>query len=101
MRFNDVSWHRQFDGIWACASLLHVPPASFPDVASQLAGALRPGGGWYMSFKLVQGERLAEGRLFVDHTEMTLRSALCGLPVEFVDAWQLPTCGRGTKTSAG
>jgi hypothetical protein len=101
MRFNDVSWHRQFDGIWACASLLHVPPASFPDVASQLAGALRPGGGWYMSFKLGQGERLAEGRLFVDHTEMTLRSALCGLPVEFVDAWQLPTCGRGTKTSAG
>jgi hypothetical protein len=54
-----------------------------------------------MSFKLGQGERLAEGRLFVDHTEMTLRSALCGLPVEFVDAWQLPTCGRGTKTSAG
>jgi hypothetical protein len=52
MRFNDVSWRNQFDGIWACASLLHVPAASFPDVASRLVGALRPGGAWYMSFKL-------------------------------------------------
>ena len=88
MRFGDVSWHRQFDGIWACASLLHVPAASFPDVALRLVGALRPGGAWYMSFKLGEGERLVEGRLFVDYTEATLRSALTGFPVEIVQAWQ-------------
>jgi hypothetical protein len=88
MRFNDVSWHRQFDGIWACASLLHVPSASFPDVASRFVGALRPGGAWYMSFKLGTGERRVDWRLFVDHTEATLRSALSGLPVDVVDAWQ-------------
>ena len=88
MRFNDVSWHRQFDGIWACASLLHVLSASFPDVASRLVGALRAGGAWYMSFKLGEGERLAEGRLFVDYTEATLRAALTGLPVDVVEAWQ-------------
>jgi SAM-dependent methyltransferase len=88
MRFDDVWWHRQFDGIWACASLLHVPSASFPDVASRLVGALRAGGAWYMSFKLGEGERLAEGRLFVDYTEATLRAALTGLPVDVVEAWQ-------------
>jgi hypothetical protein len=32
-----------------------------------------------MSFKLGEGERLAEGRLFVDHTEATLRRAMSGL----------------------
>jgi hypothetical protein len=41
-----------------------------------------------MSFKLGEGERLAEGRLFVDHTEATLRSALSRLPVSFVESWQ-------------
>jgi SAM-dependent methyltransferase len=87
MRFDDVSWRGEFDGIWACASLLHVPLASFPDAASRLAGALRAGGAWYMSFKLGKGERLAGGRLFVDHTEATLRSALSGLPVEIVGDW--------------
>ena len=29
MRFEDVAWKGEFDGIWACASLLHVPLASF------------------------------------------------------------------------
>jgi 2-polyprenyl-3-methyl-5-hydroxy-6-metoxy-1,4-benzoquinol methylase len=43
-RFEDVEWRGEFDGIWACASLLHVPEASFPTVAARLAGALRPGG---------------------------------------------------------
>ena len=88
MRFNDVSWHREFDGIWACASLLHVPAASFPNIALRLVDALRPGGAWYMSFKLGEGERLAEGRLFVDQTEATLHSALSRLPVGFVEYWQ-------------
>jgi SAM-dependent methyltransferase len=88
MRFNDASWHRQFDGIWACASLLHVPSASFPDVASRLAGALRTGGAWYMSFKLGKGERRVDGRLFVDHTEETLGTALASLPFDVVEAWQ-------------
>lgn len=26
MRFEDVAWREEFDGIWACASLLHVRP---------------------------------------------------------------------------
>jgi hypothetical protein len=88
MCFEDVAWRGEFDGIWACASLLHVPSATFHDVASRLADALRPGGARYMSFKLGDGERQAGGRLFVDHTEATQRSALSGLPVNIVEAWQ-------------
>jgi len=87
MRFEDVAWRGELGGIWACASLLHVRSAAFPDVAARLAGALQPGGAWYVSFKLGAGERMAEGRLFVDHTEETLRCALAGVPVEIVEAW--------------
>jgi 2-polyprenyl-3-methyl-5-hydroxy-6-metoxy-1,4-benzoquinol methylase len=87
MRFEDVIWRAEFDGIWACASLLHVSPKTFPSVASRLAQALRPGGAWYMSFKLGTGERSAAGRLFVDHTAMSLRAILSTLPLTIVETW--------------
>ena len=32
MRFEDLVWRAEFDGIWACASLLHVPSADFAEV---------------------------------------------------------------------
>ncbi len=40
-----------------------------------------------MSFKLGEGERIAQGRLFVDHTEETLRRALKNVPVRVVEEW--------------
>ena len=72
MRFQDLRWRNEFDGIWACASLLHVPTTSFTDVGGTLAMALRPGGAWYMSFKLGHGQRDVAGRLFVYHNVETL-----------------------------
>ncbi|MBN2885897.1 MAG: class I SAM-dependent methyltransferase, partial [Chromatiaceae bacterium] len=36
LRFEDVSWRECFDGIWACASLLHVPLAGLPEVLRRL-----------------------------------------------------------------
>jgi SAM-dependent methyltransferase len=65
MPFHDVQWRNEFDGIWTCASLLHVPAASFADIAMRLVGALPPGGAWYMSFKFGRGERTAGGRLLL------------------------------------
>ena len=85
--FDAVAWHAAFDGIWCCASLLHVPQAAFPDVAARLLAALRPGGAWYLSFKHGEGEHGRWGRLFVDHTEVTLRAALSPLPVQLLDLW--------------
>ncbi len=87
MPFDEVAWRGEFDGVWACASLLHVPRHGFEAVGRRLADALRPGGAWYMSFKLGTGERRAGGRMFVDHTEASLRAALEALPVEVVEVW--------------
>jgi SAM-dependent methyltransferase len=87
MRFEDIQWQNEFDGIWTCASLLHIPRASFTDVATRLAVALRPGGAWYMSFKLGTEERAAGGRLFVDYDEETLRLSLEATPIEIIETW--------------
>jgi 2-polyprenyl-3-methyl-5-hydroxy-6-metoxy-1,4-benzoquinol methylase len=36
MRFQELNWQNEFDGIWACASLLHVPQTSLTGVATRL-----------------------------------------------------------------
>ena len=87
MRFEDVDRQHEFDGIWACASLLHVPLALFSGVADQLVTALRSGGAWYMSFKLGVGERHAGGRYFADHTEETLFPLLAKAHTKLAELW--------------
>ena len=38
-----------FDGIWACASLVHLPTSDMLDVLGQLGMLLRPGGKLFVS----------------------------------------------------
>ena len=56
-RFDEVDEIAQFDGIWCCASLLHVPLDAMPATLDRLWRALRPGGVLYVSFKHGRGER--------------------------------------------
>lgn len=65
-RFDQVGEIARYHGIWACASLLHVPSTELPAIFERLWRALTPGGVFYCSFKWGQGERLQEGRLFTD-----------------------------------
>lgn len=43
-RAEQIAWESAFDGIRACASLLHVPAAHIGAVFRRLGGALNPGG---------------------------------------------------------
>lgn len=89
MRFEDVTEVERYDGIWCCASLLHVPLAELPGVMAQLAKALKPGGVWYLSFKYGCGEREKDGRRFTDMDESGFAEFLSGLSgVEVMDSWQ-------------
>lgn len=73
MTFEDFSWDRKVDGIWACASLLHVRPENLPDALSRLLGALKPQGVVYCSFKHGAQQRLIHGRYFNNMTDRTLQ----------------------------
>ncbi|RYZ42609.1 MAG: class I SAM-dependent methyltransferase [Myxococcaceae bacterium] len=75
-RAQKVNAEDTFDGIWACASLLHVPASETPAVLARLARALRPGGVLYVSYKLGRGERVEDGRFFHDLTEEAVRRLL-------------------------
>lgn len=79
-RFQEVDWTDTFDGVWACASLLHVPRTELPAVLHRLARALKPGGILYASFKYGAGERDSEGRQFTDLDEPALAEILSAVP---------------------
>jgi SAM-dependent methyltransferase len=87
-RFQDVDWQGRFDGVWACASLLHVPRVELPDVLRRLARALKPGGVLYASFKHGRGEREHAGRRFTDLDEAGLDALLRAVPgLALVERW--------------
>lgn len=78
MRFENFVWEHPFEGIWACASLLHVAAEDLPAVINRLATHLTHGGALYLSFKLGTGERVKDGRRFTDLTEDSLATLLDG-----------------------
>lgn len=71
-----------YDGIWACASLLHVAREQLPEVMNQLQRALRPGGLLFASFKYGDGERkdVQDGREFTDMNEQRVAELLAAAP---------------------
>ena len=88
LRFEDFRQPPIFDGIWACASLLHLPESVIPGCIGRLWAALKPSGAFYLSFKYGQGERTKDGRHFTDATEERLRHWLKDLPeVADLDLW--------------
>lgn len=78
------------DGIWACASLLHVPRSDLVLTLAHLTAALVSGGVLYASFKWGWGERVdADGRHFTDLDLTELARLLDSLPhLQLVEYWQ-------------
>ncbi|HDS6503405.1 TPA: class I SAM-dependent methyltransferase [Enterobacter asburiae] len=77
--FSELNCKAQYDGIWCCASLLHVPSSELPAVMQKLADALKPGGVWYVSFKYGNGERVQGERRFTDLDEEGLRMGISNI----------------------
>ena len=69
MLFQELSVINKYDGIWACASILHLPWSELADVMRKMQAALKTNGIIYTSFKYgtFSGER--NGRYFTDMTE--------------------------------
>lgn len=58
-----------YDGVWACASLLHIPKAKMQTVMKKVVDALKPGGILYLSLKEGATERWDKrGRFLSDYS---------------------------------
>ncbi len=90
LRFEDLFFEAEFDGVWACASLLHLPQSELIDALFRLQRALTLGGVLYASFKTGAGERIDEhGRFYTDQNEQSLRKVLAqATDLRVLEMWQ-------------
>ena len=58
--FRDLAFENCFDGVWACASLLHVPRDSIKDILARIYRALACSGVLYASFRRTKESEPAE-----------------------------------------
>ena len=76
LRLQEIAFQDEFDGIWACASLLHVPLDELPDVFRRLHRALKNKGVLYASFKYGSGSICKQGRQFTNMNEKDFASQI-------------------------
>ena len=88
LSFEAADFENEFDGIWACASLLHIPRQELSAVFGVLGKALKYDGILYLSFKHGNCERTENGRYFNDLDEVALRSIFSDDPrLEILKVW--------------
>lgn len=74
MGFQDLTAKNKYDGVWACASLLHVPSVELSDCIQKCMQSLKPNGILYASFKHGTDEITDnKGRYFNNITAETIQ----------------------------
>lgn len=81
MDFNDV-----FDGIWACASLVHIPSDKIDGILQIIINGLKINGILYMSFHYGEFEGVRDERYFTDYRTRSLKELVMRqVNVELID----------------
>ena len=81
--FNELDEIDKYDGIWACASILHLDRDDLIDVFNRIARALKDNGILYTSFKYSEFEGMRNGRYFTDFTIESFNEFQTNIP-EFI-----------------
>lgn len=69
MLFQELDEQGSYDGVWACASILHLKHSELPDVIDRIIKSLKQGGVFYASFKYGDFEGDRNGRYYTDMNE--------------------------------
>jgi 2-polyprenyl-3-methyl-5-hydroxy-6-metoxy-1,4-benzoquinol methylase len=88
LSFDQVIFNNEFDGVWACASLLHVPRTKATEIVSRLVNALKSGGMIYASLKRGSGQQAMKGRMYTFYDDASLRKLLSSVDdLELIRLW--------------
>lgn len=88
MMFNELDENELYHGIWACASILHLPRPELADVMNRMIRALRRDGYIYTSFKYGNFEGYRNERYFTDFTESSFADFINDIPGgEIAEEW--------------
>ena len=88
MLFEEFDDQDSYDGIWACASILHLPKKDLLSVFYKMNKALKENGIIYASFKYGTFEGERNVRYFTDFTEETFKEFLLQIPqLQIKEIW--------------
>lgn len=88
MLFQELKEHEKYDGIWACASILHVSKREMPDIFRKMIRSLKADGIMYISFKYGDFEGERNGRYFSDFTEESFSEFMLQFSeVHIIEKW--------------
>lgn len=76
MTYEEMDFDDVFDGIWACASLVHLTEDEMKSVMKKLVCALQKGGVLYFSVHKGERDGMYNGRYFRDYTKRELLTLL-------------------------
>ncbi len=76
MKAEEMQFSNEFDAVWACASLLHIPRDRQENVLHRIASALKDEGILYASWKYGTQDREVEGRWFFDMNDLLLNDMM-------------------------
>ena len=97
MQFQEIDFANEFDGIWASASLLHVPSDELDLVLDNLKNSLKEDGIFYASFKYGDFEGERNGRYFNDLTESTAKELFEKNGFEVTETWITSDSRKGRE----
>lgn len=86
--FQELDEQEKYDGIWACASILHLSKEELSVVLDKMIAALKKNGIIYTSFKYGDFEGERNGRYFTDFTDKSFKEFIENVAgVEIVEYW--------------
>lgn len=98
MLFEDLKEVNKYDGIWACASLLHMPKDKLPAVIRKMNSALKKTGVLYISFKYGHFEGERKGRHFTDLTEDSFAEIMKEIPELYIEKHWITNDARPSRS---
>ncbi|WP_054741709.1 class I SAM-dependent methyltransferase [Cellulosilyticum ruminicola] len=87
MQFSEIDFTPIFDGIWASASLLHVPSYELEEILKKLKKALTSQGILYASFKYGDFEGKRNGRYYHDLSKVSAKELFSNLGFKILKIW--------------
>lgn len=88
LSFDEIKFQNDFDGIWACASLLHIDENNLPIVLNKLVKALKQNGIFYASWKYGEFERVDGERFYCDLNEERLQKFISDIgALKILECW--------------
>lgn len=76
LSFAEMDFEEVFDGVWANASLLHVPEDEIEEIIFKVVTSLKIGGVLYMSFQYGDFEGIRGGRYYKDYRQRSLKELI-------------------------